>query len=94
MQIQWQIQSKPHQERALNPLKDTMKVKSIDYSGNVNNMITKIEKLEKLYDTGKMDFNLVRYIPGLTDIAYQGQIYFLQTKRKYASEIYAQKKQP
>ena len=90
--MQRQIQNEPHKAQALNPLKDIMKVKSIDYLADVNNMITKIENLEKLCETGKMDFNLIRYIPGLTNIACQGQIYSLQTKQEYASETYAQKK--
>ena len=54
-------------------------------------MITKTENLEKLCETGKIDFNLLRYIPGLTKIAYQGQIYSLQTKQEYTSETYVQK---
>ena len=68
-----------------------MKVELIDYSIDVDNMLTKIEKLKKLYDGGKMDFNLIRYIPDLTDIAYRRQIYLIQTKRKCASETYTQK---
>ena len=54
-------------------------------------MLNKIENLETLFKTGKIDFDLMRYIPGLVNIAYQGQIYSLQTKRKFASETYAQK---
>ena len=56
--MQRKIQSEPHQP--LNSLKDSMKVESIDYSSGVNNMLTKTEKLEKLYETGKMDFNLIK----------------------------------
>ena len=89
--MQRQIQNEPPQAQALNPLKDAMKAESIDYSTDVNNMINKIENLEKLYETSKMDFNLIRYIPGLTNIAYLGQFYSVQTKRKYASETYVQK---
>ena len=76
---------------ALNPLKDTMKVESVDYSADVTSMLNKIENLEKLYESGKMDYNLIRYIPSLTGVAYQGQIYYLQAKPNYASETYAQK---
>ena len=72
--------------QALNPLKDMTKVKSTDYSADVRNMLNKIDKLESFYETGKMDFNLISYIPGLTNIACQGQLYSLQTKRKYTSE--------
>ena len=40
-----------------------MKVETIDYSADVDNMLTKIEKLKKLYNGEKMDFNLIRYNP-------------------------------
>lgn len=67
------------------------KVESIDYLADVKNMLTETEKLELLYKTGQMDFNQIRYFPGLINIADQGQIYSLQTKEKYASERYYQK---
>ena len=89
--MQRQIQNDAHQVQVLNPLKDITKVESISYSTDVKNMLTKIDNLESLFETGKMDFNLIRYIPGLANIAYQGQIYSLQTKRKYSSETYSQK---
>ena len=46
--MQRQIQNEPHQAMALNPLKDTMKVESIDCSADVTSMLNKIESLEKL----------------------------------------------
>ena len=64
-----QIQNNAHQVQALNPLKDMTKVESIVYLADVENMLTKIDKLELLYETGKMDFNLTRYIPALANIA-------------------------
>ena len=67
------------------------KVESIDYLADVKNMLTETEKLELLYKTGQMDFNQIRYFPGLINIVDQGQIYSLQTKEKYASERYYQK---
>ena len=89
--MQRQIQNELHQAQALNPLKDMTKAESIDYSSDVKKMLNKVENLEKLYEAGKMDFNLLRYIPGLANTAYQEQIYYLQTKQKFASETYAQK---
>ena len=53
------------------------KVESIDYLADVKNMLTETEKLELLYKTGQMDFNQIRYFPGLINIADQGQIYSL-----------------
>ena len=62
--MQRQIQNDAHQVQVLNPLKDITKVESIGYSTDVKNMLTKIDNLESLFETGKMDFNLIRYIPG------------------------------
>ena len=47
--MQRQIQNKPHQVQGLSPLKDMMKVKSIDYSSDVRDMLNKFENLEQLY---------------------------------------------
>lgn len=67
------------------------KVECIDYLADVKNILTETDKPKSLYKTGQMDFNQIRYIPGLINIADQGQIYLLQTKGKYASERYYQK---
>ena len=32
--------------------------------------------------------DLIRYIPGLAKLAYQGQIKSIETKRKYADDTY------
>ena len=75
----------------LNLLNDIVKVESINYSADVKNVLVKIGKVPSLYKPGNMDFNLIRYIPGLADVATQGQIYNLNTKRKYADENYEDK---
>ena len=53
--------------------------------------MTKLEKLEKLYDDGTMDYNLMAYIPCLGKIFYQGQIAGVVTKKAYASPNYTNK---
>ena len=75
----------------LNSLNDIVKVESINYSADVKNVLVKIGKVQSLYKPGNMGFNLIRYIPGLADVATQGQIYNLNTKRKYADENYEDK---
>ena len=41
-----------------------------------------------LYDRGKSPADLIRSIPGLTKIAYQGQIDLTETERKYVNNTY------
>ena len=35
---------------------------------------TKVKKLKRLIDTGEYDANIVRYIPGTLELAYQGTL--------------------
>ena len=89
--MQGQIQNDLHQVQSLNLLNDMVKVESIDYSVDAENVLGKLDKLQALYKSGKMDFNLVRYIPGLANVATQGQIDSFNTNRKYADENYKDK---
>ena len=66
--------------QSLNPLKDSLGVESVDYSADFNNMVNKLDKLKMLYDRGSMDADMMRHIPGLSKIFYQGQIDGLKTK--------------
>ena len=45
-----------------------------------------------LQDKGKMSGDMIRYIPGLTKVAYQGQIDLTETKRKYVDDTCKNKK--
>ena len=47
-----------------------------------DSMLKKLEKLEILYDKGTMDTDLLRCIPGLSKIFYQGQIDNIMTKKR------------
>ena len=69
----------------LNPMKDATGVAAIDYSANIDNLIDKLDKLSMLYDSGHMDKDVMKYIPGMAPISYQGQIDFVDTKRTYAA---------
>ena len=57
----------------LNPMKDAAGVAAIDYSANIDNLIDKLHKLSVLYDSGRMDKDVMKYIPGMVPISYQGQ---------------------
>ena len=72
----------------LNPMKDATGVAAIDYSASIENLIDKLNKLNTLYDTCRMDKDVMKYIPRMAPISYQGQIDFVDTKRTYAASTY------
>ena len=77
----------------LNPLKDATGVAAIDYSADIDNLIGKLDKLTTLYDTGRMDKDVIKYIPGMAPISYQGQIDYVDTKKTYAASTYSDMQQ-
>ena len=44
-----------------------------------------MDKLKKLWDGGSMDYDLIRYLPGMAKISRQGQIYSAHPQRVYPS---------
>ena len=77
----------------LNPLKDATGVAAIHYSADIDNLIGKLDKLTTLYDSGRMDKDVIKYIPGMAPISYQGQIDYLDTKKTYAASTYSDMQQ-
>ena len=57
----------------LNPLKDLPKVPAVDNTSDLKDVFRKVKKLGNLWKDGKMDYNLIRYLPGLATISMQGQ---------------------
>ena len=84
--MQRQIKNNAHQVQSFNALYDIVKVESLDYFTETINFQKKIDKLENLDENHSMDFNLVKYIPGLADVATQGKVDNFNNKRKYANE--------
>ena len=72
----------------LNPLEDATGVDAVDYSADIDNLITKLDKITDLYNTGKVDGDLLRFFPGMTKIMYQGQVDHIETKCSYAACTY------
>ena len=72
----------------LNPLDDATGVDAVDFSADIDNLLTKLDKLTDLYDSGKVDADILRYIPGMSKIMYQWQIDWIETKKTYASSTY------
>ena len=77
----------------LNPMKDLTGVAAIDYNAEIDGLIDKLDKITTLYDSGRMDKDVMRYIPGMVPINYQGQIDFIDTKRTYAASTYSDMQQ-
>ena len=77
----------------MNPIKDAAGVSSIDFSADIDNLNEKLDKLSTLYDSGRMDKDVMKYIPGMAPVSYQGQIDFIDTKITYAVSNYSDMQQ-
>ena len=75
----------------LNPIEDVTGVDAADFSTDIDNLIGKLDKLTDLYGTGKVDADILRYIPGMSKIMYQGQLDHVETKKSYAESTYTNK---
>ena len=80
------------QPLALNPLRDMVQVGKVDYSADFDNLYARMDDFNKIFKTGKIYHNMLKYIPCLVKIAYQGQLDSTETKRKYADDSYRNKK--
>ena len=47
---------------------------------------------EKFFKSGEICYSMLRHIPGLAKIGYQGQLYSTETERIYADDTYKNKK--
>ena len=74
----------------LNPVDDATGVESIDYSASVDDLIGKVKKLKTLYEKGQIDTDVLRYVPGMNKIMYQGQLNYIDTKKSHASSTYTE----
>ena len=80
------------QSLALNALKDAVHVDEVDYTADFDNLFSRWDDFDKFFKTGKISYNMLKYIPGLAKLGYQGQLYSTEIKRKYADDIYKGKK--
>ena len=59
----------------LNPINDIRRSIAIDRTtSNYNDAKEKVQKIRDLINMGKYDADLVKYIPGLADLAMQGML--------------------
>ena len=90
--MQREISNKVQLGENLNPLKNLPKVPAIGNTSGLKDVFQKVDKLGNLWEDGKIDYYLIRYLPGLAAIARQGQIYNIIPKKAYASSNYTDKK--
>ena len=76
----------------LNTLNDVSAVPAIDNTSNLKGVFGKIDKLGDLWDRGKADSSLIRYIPGGSEVLRQGKIFNIVSKKVYALSTYTDKK--
>ena len=72
----------------LNPMKDAAKVEAIDYTTDFKNLFGWFDAYTKFYNIGKTKNHFVRYIPGLTKPAHQGQIDGTLTRKASTDDTY------
>ena len=53
----------------LSPLNNVSVVSSIDNTSNLKDVFGKVDKLGDLWDKGTVNANLIRYIPGLSNVS-------------------------
>ena len=73
---------------SLNPLKDAVGVTSIGYSAQFDGLVKKADNLQNFIEKGQAEGPLVRYLPRLAKLLYQGQIKGTIEKKAYADDTY------
>ena len=79
--MQREISNKIRLGENLNLLRDVSNVPSIDNVANLRDLLGKVDKLGAFWDYGEADASLATYIPGLTYVSRQGQLYSVNTKK-------------
>ena len=81
-------------ESTLNPTNDIRRSTAIDRTtSNYNDAKEKIQKIRELVSMGKYDADLVKYIPGLADLAIQVMLDDIDTREKVANPSYKDKEE-
>ena len=61
------------QPLTLNPWKDMVEIDEVDSLADFDNFYLRMDDFDKFFNRGKISYNMLKYIPGLAKIAYQGQ---------------------
>ena len=90
--MQRETSNKIKLDETLNPLNDVSAVSSIDNTLNLKDVYGNVDKRGDLRERGQADASLIRYIPGLSNVSRQGNIFDIVPKKAYAKSTYADKK--
>ena len=67
-------------------------VDEIDYKADFDNLYLRMNDFDNFFQVGKISVIMLKYIPGLAKIGYQGQLHLTETQIKYADGPYKNKK--
>ena len=81
--IQREISNNIQLGETLNPLNNVSAVSSIDNTSNLKDVFGKVDKLGDLWDRGQADEILIRYIPGLSNVSRQGEIFLILFQQQH-----------
>ena len=73
-------------------VKQLSPVSSIDNTSNLKDVLEKVYKLGDLWVKGTTDANLIRHIPGLSNVSRERKIFNIVPKKAYATSTYTDKK--
>ena len=73
---------------SLNPLKEAVSVSTVDYSAEFDGLYKRLSGVETLLEKIKAPGELIRYLPGLAKLLYQGQLKGTLPKKAYADDTY------
>ena len=90
--MQKAISDKIQLGETLNLLKDYSGVPSINNEGTLEDLIGKVDKVNRFVSTGKADGDLSRYHPNILSITRKSQITGKVPRKAYASITYSDKK--
>ena len=90
--MQREIGDKIQLRDTLNLLNDVSAVPAVDNESNLKDFLGKIGKLGYLWEKGKADASLIRYLSGGSEVSREGKIFNIVPKRTDASSIYIDKK--
>ena len=71
-----------------NPLKDVVGVSSVDCSAEFDGLYKRLNSVETLLEKKKAPGELIRYLPGLVKLLYQGQLKGTLPKKADADDMY------
>ena len=73
----------------VSPFEDAGMSSAIDRTAsNYNDAKEKVQKIRELIKTGRYDEDIVKYIPGLLELKFQGMLEEIDTREKIAHPSY------